>query len=60
MGKTPDDGLVLGRWDGEPRSPNSTTKEWTRTLAELELPSVSLHALRHTHASQLIASGWTC
>lgn len=57
MGKTPDDGLVLPRWDGAPRSPNSTTTEWIRTLADLKLPAVSLHALRHTHASQLIASG---
>ena len=57
MGKTPDDGLVLSRWDGAPRSPNSVTKEWSRALAELGLPAVSLHALRHTHASQLIDSG---
>ncbi len=57
MGKIPDDGLVLARWDGNPRSPNATTKEWTRALAEFGLPAVSLHALRHTHASQLIASG---
>jgi integrase len=26
-------------------------------LEQLKLPPVSLHALRHTHASQLIASG---
>ena len=26
-------------------------------MRELKLPSISLHALRHTHASQLIASG---
>jgi integrase len=57
MGKTPDDGLVLSRWGGAPRSPNSVTKEWSRALAELGLPAVSLHALRHTHASQLIDSG---
>lgn len=38
MGKTPDDGLVLARWDGTPRSPNNTTKDWTRTLADLKLP----------------------
>jgi integrase len=57
MGKTPDDGLVLARWDGAPRSPNNTTKDWSRTLADLKLPPISLHALRHTHASQLIASG---
>jgi integrase len=57
VGKTPKDGLALPSWDGSPRSPNSTTKEWSRALAELRLPKVSLHALRHTHASQLIASG---
>jgi integrase len=57
MGKIPDDGLVLARWDGKPRSPNAVTKEWTRALAEFGMPAVSLHALRHTHASQLIASG---
>jgi integrase len=57
MGKMPDDGLVLARWDGKPRSPNAITKEWSRALAEFGMPCVSLHALRHTHASQLIASG---
>jgi integrase len=57
MGKIPEDGLVLSKWDGSPRSPNSTTKEWTRAVKELNLPKISLHALRHTHASQLIASG---
>jgi integrase len=57
MGKIPDDGLVLCRWDGKPRDPNGTTHEWIRTLRELKLPMVNLHALRHTHASQLIASG---
>jgi integrase len=56
-GKAPDDALVFANWDGTPRSPNATTKEWRRTLAVLDLPAVSLHALRHTHASQLIASG---
>ena len=40
-----------------PRVPTTTSTEWTRTLAQLKLPPISLHALRHTHASQLIASG---
>jgi integrase len=39
------------------RSPNATTWEWVRALAEFKLPAISLHALRHTHASQLIAAG---
>jgi integrase len=48
---------VFPKWDGTPRVPTTTSTEWTRTLAQLKLPPVSLHALRHTHASQLIASG---
>jgi integrase len=55
--RPPDDALVFGTLDGQPRSPNAVTKEWARAVAQLGLPRVSLHALRHTHASQLIASG---
>jgi integrase len=57
LGKAPDDALVFGNWNGSPRSPNATTKDWTRLVSTLGLPHVTLHALRHTHASQLIASG---
>lgn len=57
LGKAPGDALVFPKWDGTPRIPTTTSTDWTRTLAQLELPPISLHALRHTHASQLIASG---
>lgn len=57
LGKAPDDALVFPNWDGSPRSPNAVTKQWAATIARLRLPRVSLHALRHTHASQLIESG---
>jgi integrase len=57
QGRPPDDALVFGMWDGQPRSPNAVTKEWARKVAQFNLPRVSLHALRHTHSSQLIASG---
>jgi integrase len=57
LGKVPDDALVFPNLDGELRSPNAVTKEWSVAAASLGLPKVSLHALRHTHASQLIASG---
>jgi integrase len=57
LGKAPDDALVFPNLDGEARSPNAVTKEWSVTAAGLGLRKVSLHALRHTHASQLIASG---
>jgi integrase len=57
FGKAPDDALVFPKWDGTPRGLTTTSTEWTRTLAKLKLPALSLHALRHTHASQLIAEG---
>lgn len=57
LGKDADDALVFRQADGEPLAPENVTKEWMRLVASLELPKVTLHALRHTHASQLIASG---
>ena len=37
--------------------PDSVSSEWRKMVLSAKLPKVSLHALRHTHASQLIASG---
>jgi integrase len=53
----PPDGQVLASFDGKPQSPNAITKEWARTVAAVGMPEISLHSLRHTHASMLIASG---
>jgi integrase len=57
LGKDADDALVFRHADGSPLPPENITKEWIRLVAQLRLPKVTLHALRHTHASQLIASG---
>jgi integrase len=57
LGRAGDGDLVFASWDGTARSPNASTREWVRALVENKLPAVSLHALRHTHASQLIAAG---
>lgn len=56
-GKLPDDALVFGHLDGSPRSPRALSKEWKRLVAAHKLPKVTFHALRHSHASALIASG---
>jgi integrase len=32
-------------------------REWVRARAKFNFPNVTMHAWRHTHASQLIASG---
>jgi integrase len=57
LGKESDDALVFQRPDRSPMLPDSVSSEWRKVVDSLKLPKVSLHALRHTHASQLIASG---
>lgn len=57
LGREPDDALVFRTFEGGPLPPNSITGEWRRLVKQLGLPRVSLHAWRHTHASQLIESG---
>ena len=38
-------------------SPDNLSRDWRRGVRALGLPSVSFHALRHSHASALIARG---
>jgi len=57
LGRGTPDALVIANWDGSPRSPDALTRNWSRAIKEVGLPKVTLHALRHTHASQLIAAG---
>lgn len=57
LGKPDNDALVFQKPEGAPLNPNSLSTEWRRVVRALGLPKVSLHAWRHTHASQLIASG---
>jgi integrase len=51
------DPLVFQQPDGAPLRPDDVSSSWRKVIAKLGLKKVSLHALRHTHASQLIASG---
>jgi len=55
-GRVPPDALIFATWDGSPRSPNALSKDWAEAMSKLGLP-YTLHALRHTHASALIAGG---
>jgi integrase len=57
MGRAPDDSLVFARWDGATRAPHWLTQKFGLTMAALKIEGVTLHSLRHTHASQLIAAG---
>jgi integrase len=48
--------LVCGRADGEPHLPLSLTTEFARRVQGMR-PPVRFHDLRHSHATQLLASG---
>jgi len=56
LGRLSADALVFASFDGTTRSPNAVTKEWSLAMKKAGLEA-TLHSLRHTHASTLIASG---
>jgi integrase len=50
--------LLCCRADGQPHKPLSLTYEFARFVARMkDLPRVRFHDLRHSHATQLLASG---
>jgi integrase len=50
--------LVCCREDGEPKQPESLTHEFTYLVGRIrDLPRIRFHDLRHSHATQLLASG---
>ena len=57
LGRPEPDALVFCRPTGEPIPPNNLSRDWRLACKALKLPTVMFHALRHTHASALIAAG---
>ena len=57
LGRPDADTLVFGQADGAPMRPNQLSWLWRSACKARRLPRVSFHALRHTHASALIAAG---
>jgi integrase len=57
IGKSPDDSPVLAAFDGKLQSPGAISAAWGRAVEAIGMPEITLHSLRHTHASILIASG---
>lgn len=58
LGKLPDDALVFAQLDGSPsQSPGALSAEWRDEADRMGWNGIPLHALRHTHASQLIDAG---
>jgi integrase len=58
LGKEDPEALVFRRLSGEPMRPDNVSGEWRRLVRILKFPKVTLHAWRHTHASQLIRLGF--
>jgi integrase len=52
-----DDGYVFTTLEGGPVRPRNLSKEFTRIVERAGARRVSLHSLRHTHASQLLKDG---
>jgi integrase len=52
-----DDDLVFAKPDGSPCKPDGLSRDWCMVVRSWGLPRVPFHALRHTHASALIAAG---
>src|SRR5262249_33637695 len=57
LGKAAPNDLAFPRPDGSPWPPDRLSSNWAKTIRTMKLPTVTFHALRHTHVSQLIAAG---
>ena len=53
-GKLTDDGLLFAGVDGSLPSLKGVSKAWSNFAAQIKIPGLTFHCLRHTHASQLI------
>jgi integrase len=56
LGRSSLDDLMFAMWDGSPRKPNAVTTDWLRATMAVGR-RITLHSLRHHHASCLIAAG---
>jgi len=56
-GRLPEDALLFTTIDGGPLSPTAVSTAWADLAGRIGIPDVTFHALRHTHASQLIHEG---
>ena len=52
-----DTGYVFTKWDGDTMHPDSLYQWFKNFIKKNNLPNVTLHELRHTNASMMIASG---
>ncbi len=55
--RTDDSGFVFAKPDGDPFHPDYFSQSFERLVAKMDLPTIRLHDLRHTHATLLIQTG---
>jgi len=56
-GSLKDDDFVFTTPTGLPLSPDNLSRDWARAVKARKLPATTFHAIRHLHASALIAAG---
>jgi integrase len=57
LGRLGPDDLVFALPDGSPYPPDKLSRDWGNAVRAFRLPRIMFHALRHSHASALIAAG---
>jgi len=53
------DDLIFSHPDGSPLLPSSVSRAWQDTARRAGVKVIRFHDGRHTHASTLIAAGWS-
>jgi integrase len=56
-GRLQDDNLLFTDIEGGPLTPNTLSVAWCNFTKRIGMPEITFHALRHSHASQLIDAG---
>jgi integrase len=57
LGRLRTEDLVFPMPDGSLYPPDKLSRDWGHAVRDRKLPKISFHALRHSHASALIAAG---
>lgn len=57
LGRPGPDDLVFALPDGSAYPPDKLSRDWGNVVRDRRLPRVMFHALRHSHASALLAAG---
>jgi len=52
-----DEALICARYDGQPRSPHAFSRAFDKLVAVTDIPRITFHGLRHSHATQMLRIG---